>query len=273
MSQQNRFAALSPEFKGEEKRRRKAAEEKARKDAAKVKKEEEAKKKAETRSETQGFAVSEGAKKTKLGSSAKDEPGAYEIAMKESKIPPKEHHFTGSADPVHPFDRKSGTGRGKEVPKQGGGKANWGKPEDDIKYPLEEEEEKETESPVAEKEPEKGKGKKEKKGKKTVEKKEEELDPNGNALTYGEYKEIQAEKQKEGGAKKPKIVYEKKKVPAETAPVQYQPKATAPVEEEKHVEVKAPAPQAPVVEKPKEEPKKIVRPVFVMKEDDFPSLK
>jgi len=297
MASQNRFAALSSEFKGEEKRRKKLQAEKEKKEALKIKKEEELKAKAEVRSETQGFAVSEGVKKAKAAA-GKDEPGAYEIAMKEDKIAPKEHHYTGSNNPAHPFDRKSGTGRGKEVPKQGGGKGNWGKPEDDLKYQnTPEEEEKEvTESPVDEKKKGKKKG-----GKKNQPEKEEELDADGNALTYGEYKAIQAEKQKEGATKKPKEkkVYEKKQVkaPAETEEkkpegeeagypkekgARYQPKGyrakkeenTAPVEEDKEApkEVRAPVPAAVVLAPKVEEPKKIERAPFIMKEDDFPTL-
>ena len=32
----------------------------------------------------------------------------------------------------HPYDRKSGTGRGREVVKQGHGKANWGDLKDEL---------------------------------------------------------------------------------------------------------------------------------------------
>ena len=36
----------------------------------------------------------------------------------------------------HPFDRKSGTGKGKEAPKGGHGKGNWGDLRDEIEGQL-----------------------------------------------------------------------------------------------------------------------------------------
>lgn len=45
----------------------------------------------------------------------------------------KHEGFEGKArEHWHPFDRKSGTGRGKELPKGGHGKANWGDIKDEL---------------------------------------------------------------------------------------------------------------------------------------------
>lgn len=48
------------------------------------------------------------------------------------------HHNDGKkskalTDEPHPKDRESGTGRGKELRKDGGGKSNWGNYKDDLK--------------------------------------------------------------------------------------------------------------------------------------------
>jgi hypothetical protein len=41
--------------------------------------------------------------------------------------------FAGKQFAKHPYDRRSGTGRGRDVAKEGHGKGNWGKPvEDDV---------------------------------------------------------------------------------------------------------------------------------------------
>ena len=37
------------------------------------------------------------------------------------------------SDEPHPLDRHSGTGRGKELRKDGGGRKNWGNYKDDVK--------------------------------------------------------------------------------------------------------------------------------------------
>ena len=39
----------------------------------------------------------------------------------------------GVSDQPHPKDRQSGTGRGKESRKEGGGRGNWGNYKDDLK--------------------------------------------------------------------------------------------------------------------------------------------
>lgn len=50
----------------------------------------------------------------------------------------KNQHYHGNPrQPFHPFDRKSGTGRGKEMAKGGHGKGNWGDIKDEIVGQLE----------------------------------------------------------------------------------------------------------------------------------------
>jgi len=44
----------------------------------------------------------------------------------------KADRFMGNPRQTHPFDRKSGTGKGKEAPKGGHGKGNWGDLKDEI---------------------------------------------------------------------------------------------------------------------------------------------
>jgi hypothetical protein len=46
----------------------------------------------------------------------------------------KHDAFQGkSREQWHPFDKKTGTGRGKELPKGGHGKGNWGNLDDELK--------------------------------------------------------------------------------------------------------------------------------------------
>lgn len=47
-------------------------------------------------------------------------------------------HYKGNPREKHPFDRKSGTGRGIDIKKQGHGKYNLGKPEDVLRPEAEE---------------------------------------------------------------------------------------------------------------------------------------
>ena len=44
----------------------------------------------------------------------------------------KKEGFTGNPRQPHPFDRKSGTGKGREATKGGHGKGNWGDLRDEI---------------------------------------------------------------------------------------------------------------------------------------------
>jgi plasminogen activator inhibitor 1 RNA-binding protein len=232
-SQINRFAALSPDFEEEEQNRKKVLDAKAKKEAQKAKHEEEIKKKAEGVAEGKGFEVSEGrgpaergkTRGTVRGTRGGRGRGGYSrggavqyvpAEQKERHIEGGNYHFQGNNDPVHPFDRHSGTGRGTEVSKRGSGRHNWGTHEDDLKYQdklvegqeeatkaevPKEEAPKEEGKPVDEKEQAKNLSKREKKlrkkDKKVEEVKEESLDKDGTALTYTEYKAMMAEKQKE----------------------------------------------------------------------------
>jgi hypothetical protein len=46
----------------------------------------------------------------------------------------KEEHYAGKRrEQWHPYDRKSGTGRGRELAKGGHGKNNWGDVKDELK--------------------------------------------------------------------------------------------------------------------------------------------
>lgn len=233
MAAMNRFAQLAPDFEEEESKRKAAAEQKAKKEVQKVKQDEKVKAKADTKLESQGFERSED-----QGSSYRGRGRGYErpyrgrggpqrgeltYVPKDRNAPrePKFYHYEGSNDPVHPFDRKSGTGRGTEVPKRGAGRGNWGTYEDEYRYSHHYETAEEIEEPQkaheeqphgegvkAEEKPgdakkeesgDKQLGKKDKrKGRKEFkeEKKEDSLDPDGTALTFKEYEAMKAEKQK-----------------------------------------------------------------------------
>lgn len=226
----NRFAALAPEFEEEEAKRKQAAEQKAKKEAQRVKAEEKPQGERKTegremgqpqtrgtmeRGRARGYGRPYRARGGYRGGAGMGAP-TYVPKEKQGFHDDRDFHFTGSNDPVHPFDRKSGTGRGTEIPKGGAGKGNWGNPEDDIKnvekLPIEEphehveahEGEPAAEAPKegAEKKPEvvdKRQAKREKKLRKKFGKKEEEevtqevYDP--NAMTYTEYKAKLAEMQ------------------------------------------------------------------------------
>lgn len=346
-NQMNRFAALSPDYDEEEDKRKKAADQKAKREAEKAKKDEKVKAKTEVHTEAQGFEVSEDARPPQrgrgrgVGRAIRGNRGGEEhpqekFAPQEGKKGLKDYHFTGSNDPIHPFDKKSGTGRGKEVPKQGGGKGNWGTVEDDLKYQNREEEEKqgvEAEAEVVPKEEEKKEGeaekgqhlskkekKKRKKQKIPEEKKQENLDADGTAMTYKEYLASIADKQKNVPSKKaeeqmPKI--DPKKAEGLVAYEKPQYKQTSETEQKsdkKKEETNAEEPQKDIlgtfigeekrgkrgrgqayrgrgaeqkelvqeenkregiaeVHPAKEEPKKVEKAAFVMKDEDFPTFK
>lgn len=60
-----------------------------------------------------------------------DEGVLYDAPKEHVDFQGKHEGFTGKQrEQWHPFDRKSGTGRGKELIKGGHGKANWGDLED-----------------------------------------------------------------------------------------------------------------------------------------------
>ncbi len=159
----NRFAGLAPDFEEEEGKRRQAAEEKAKKEAQRQKQTEERPRDEgrpeggrgfvprpvrgapgmEQRGRGRGMGRGRGQYRARgsyypSGGEASYDLPRQKAAPREAKNP----RFMGTDDPIHPFDRKSGTGRGTEVSKAGAGTANWGRPEDDIenmeKFPLEE---------------------------------------------------------------------------------------------------------------------------------------
>jgi plasminogen activator inhibitor 1 RNA-binding protein len=223
----NRFAALAPDYEEEEAQKKKEKDLKAKKEAQIKKKEEKAMQKPTVQAETKGFTVSEGqtspetsrfrgARRGPRGGRGTFSRGTDFYQVKEGKTR-GDHHYPGSNDPVHPYDRHSGSGRGTEISKRGRGRRNWGTPEEDIKNQEQfveehEEERKILEAPIEEAknlEEKKVEEKKEeaakpiskrekklrKKGMKKEEKKEENLDEDGTALTYKEYQAKMAEKQ------------------------------------------------------------------------------
>jgi plasminogen activator inhibitor 1 RNA-binding protein len=353
----NRFAELSPDFDEEDSKKKQIAEQKAKKDAV-MKKQEEVSKanpKQERMTEGEGFqsqgvtergtgrGTGRGMRRPYRGRGGYGRGGeGGEYIPREKHGSEKQYHYQGNNDPAHPFDRKSGTGRGTEISKRGGGARNWGRPEDDIKnldkvegQELTEEKvvkEGETEvKPAETKEEETGQPKyrskrDKKKGKKDEkeEQKEESMDPTGTALTFAEYQAKLAEKQKDLPTKKapeahivkdPKtiaglVAYEK---PKEMKPTETKTSKKKTVNEESEKEkivlgafidagYKPRREEAPVVEAPKPEGKAEMeeRPqrgrgyrgqrrggyeshkveerkpqpaTFVLKEDDFPTLK
>ena len=227
----NRFAALSPDFEEEEvKRRQQAEEQKKKKEAMLAKAEEKPKGRPERMHEgPQGErhypgerGRGRGIRRPYRGRGGFPRGGDVDYAPKDKSDFPreqKEFRFTGSTDAVHPFDRRSGTGRGTEVPKRGMGKGNWGNPSEDWRNEQNAEEERKPEvedkAAVAQEgaEPAKeGEAKKEgegeqkymnkrdkrrqKKGGDKEEKEEEPLDADGSALTFKEYQAMVADKQK-----------------------------------------------------------------------------
>jgi hypothetical protein len=266
----NRFAALAPDFEEEEAKKIKEKESKAKKEAVKAKKDEQNQEKAQTLTEVKGFEVAEGAapavrghfRGARRGTRGEFRGGrggyprggeAYRV--KESRLEGGDYHFSGSNDPVHPYDRHSGTGRGTEIAKRGSGRRNWGVPEDDIKNqdvfkeetheepkpedkPKEEvpktEEKKEAEN-VPAKPLSKREKKLHKKGMKEEETKEESLDADGTALTYKEYQAKLAEKVLAAKQAEVKVQVDPKKVEGlvSYAKPQFKPTEIAPKTEKK----------------------------------------
>jgi plasminogen activator inhibitor 1 RNA-binding protein len=230
-SQQNRFALLSPDFAAEDARRKKAAATVEAKKQADKKKEEEEREKAKEkeRAERQaesgmptgapgprrGFRGARGGPRGGRPYRGRGERGRGERSRGgysggapagpagTEEVGPREagdHRFPGSGDPLHPYDRKSGTGRGYEISKRGGGPRNWGRPEDALKHEdlidkaVEEEgfgeEGADVEGGYE------GRAERRQYYKKRQEPKstEEELTPYGTAVSYKEYQAIMAEK-------------------------------------------------------------------------------
>ena len=254
----NRFAALSPEFEEEE--RKKASEaQKAKKEAAKV---------AKVPEQPIEAAKPESAPKERHPQPADEAPQdrsygrgygrgygssgvMYVPKGSAGQRDTRDYHYRGDANATHPYDRRSGTGRGYEIPKGGSGRRNWGTPGEeqyvDERFgetnpaepitkpkeegekkdivqapavPAKEGEHKQEEAKVSAKDAKdkKDRKKRRKEGKKEEKKEEEHYDP--NAMTYEEYMANVAKAQKELPAKKAmdtKVVLDPKKA-AEITP-------------------------------------------------------
>ena len=132
--------------------------------------------------------------------------GRIEYVPKEGSGKRQHYKFPGSNDPIHPYDRKSGTGRGKEDPKEG--YKGWGRAQDDIKEfekgqsvtekKEENLEEKKEEGKQNENSSQNENSKNESKEveEKKEEKKEEEKEPEIPPITYAEYLKQKEEKRK-----------------------------------------------------------------------------
>ncbi|CAH8318386.1 unnamed protein product [Eruca vesicaria subsp. sativa] len=102
---------------------------------------------------------------------------------------------TGDVDrPKRAFERRSGTGRGNDLKREGGGRGNWGTPEDDIPPPTEEATTEVEKSLVAEKEGGEEDTTDAKKEAPADEEKEKE--PEDKEMTLEEYEKILEEKKK-----------------------------------------------------------------------------
>ena len=245
-SRLNKFAPLSPEYEAEEKER---IEQEAQKKKKEVKKEEkkeveqvpkeevapeqpvEANKEPIIRDQPQRGQGYRGNRNRYRGSrgSYRSRDVIYVPKGTGEQRDSKDFRFHGSNDDVHPYDRRSGTGRGTEIPKEGSGRGNWGQPGDELKYdePLIEEKpsppipeaKKEGEEKKEEEKVSKTKRKRRKEHKKE-EKEEEILDKDGTALTYKEY-QAKLAKEVVKVEKKPeeKVVLDPKKAEKVTAHV------------------------------------------------------
>ncbi|KAF8108436.1 hypothetical protein N665_0109s0057 [Sinapis alba] len=102
---------------------------------------------------------------------------------------------TGDVErPKRAYDRRSGTGRSNDLKREGGGRGNWGTPEDDIPPPTEEATTEVEKSPVAEKEGGEADTTDEKKEAPADE--QEEKEPEDKEMTLEEYEKILEEKKK-----------------------------------------------------------------------------
>ncbi|KAG2276553.1 hypothetical protein Bca52824_059108 [Brassica carinata] len=99
---------------------------------------------------------------------------------------------TGDVErPRRVYDRRSGTGRSNDVKREGGGRGNWGTPEDDIQPATEEPTTEVEKSPVAEKE-----GGEDATTDAKKEAPEVEQEPEDKEMTLEEYEKILEEKKK-----------------------------------------------------------------------------
>lgn len=221
----NRFAALSPDFEAEEREREKKAKEaKAKKEAAQRAEEKNAE--APRRHDKTGDnEESEGGRGRRRGGRGRNFRGRggergrgrgrdfhsrgrggyrsdthpneeYESINKSEPKESRPYKFTGKPNAKHPYDRRSGTGFGTEVPKDGKGPANWGDPRDWKN------EERFTEEAMKEDNKELGGESPENKSKPEEKKAEQKPTPEP-VVTYTEYKAMMAEKQKGLTTKKP----------------------------------------------------------------------
>lgn len=251
-SQQNRFAQLSPDFAAEDARRKKAAAAIEEKKRAEKKKEEDEREKAKQQEKAERqteSGLSAGAPafrrgprgprgpRGSRGGRGGDRPyrgdrgrggfsrGAPIGGATQEEAGPRaggEYRFPGSGDPLHPYDRKSGTGRGTEISKRGGGARNWGRPEDALKHEeliddVVEEETAGDKGPLSQEEPRReGRYQRKRYYRERPQERfvEEELAPYGTAVSYKEYQAIMAEKQATGPAP-PASVPEGEPKPAE----------------------------------------------------------
>lgn len=218
----NRFAQLSPDFDAEElERQKKAKELKAKKEAAVAKEEKTVEKphkqeevvsheetgrgrgQGQRRSRGRGYGEWRGTRGGEYhprGRGGYHRGGNFEEESRPGEKPEgreaKPYRFRGDPNARHPYDRRSGTGYGTEVPKGGRGRGNWGHPAEDWKHEpkLAETEQKEEDKGVVA-EPVKEEGKHE-------EKKVEEKKPPEPVYTYSEYKAMMAENMKGLATKK-----------------------------------------------------------------------
>ncbi|KAG2302134.1 hypothetical protein Bca4012_060450 [Brassica carinata] len=102
---------------------------------------------------------------------------------------------TGDVErPRRIYDRRSGTGRSNDVKREGGGRGNWGTPEDDIQPATEEPTSEVEKSSVAEKEG--GEDATTDAKKESPEVEQEEKEPEDKEMTLEEYEKILEEKKK-----------------------------------------------------------------------------
>ena len=214
----NRFAALSPDFEEDEVQRKKQADAaKAKKEAMAAKAEEKSQeKKQEGPARTDERVPAERGRGRGRGrgtgrpyrarggyrggsdyhGSEAPAEGEFVSRDKPETKDVRDFKFSGNPNSVHPFDRRSGTGRGTEIPKRGGGRRNWGNPADDWKNSQRAQEEKpETSEKTPLEQPKEGEPKKDevKEGEK---KPEVPKVPEAPTYTYSEYQALLAEKQK-----------------------------------------------------------------------------
>ena len=195
--------------------------------------------------------------------------------------------YEGNNNPDHPFDRKSGTGRGTEVSKGGHGARNWGDYKDDLRGEVIEDENKKK------KKPEKKEGDDDKK----------EVKEEPPVYSYDEYKAMQAEKSQGLAVKAPELkvenalkvssdvkIHEKEKFNTNSELISKKKKEKKTTEESKtvnlggYIERPIRRPEGEMRTKERKgkgkggrkfnepEKKEPERTPFVMKEEDFPSL-